>query len=340
MNATITTLEGKLSAMKRDEYDADTKRLRATSLKDLVIPEQGPRAYCLKHVTPIKDDDADGNHFILGNLLHEWILEGKQNWAVATMRRDERTKAYQEFMAENAGKAIITAKEEMELCWWREGVMRNKEARRLLSLPRHEEQVVLWHEEVDFVGPDNEPHSMLVPCKAAIDLWPFSESSRYCLKTDAALSGWENTVFRLGYHVQAAWYERGVRSIPEYRDAPPAFGHIVVQKKAPYWCYVRPLSDAALGMGDKLCEIALYRYCYGMRAMELGYDPLDAWPDLLEQKQLTPVIPPNWVSIEYGEKHSEPVTSHDPVDYEEGTNGYDIPESARDYYRELARSAG
>ena len=342
---TVTTLPGKLSAMKRDEYDRDTTMMRATALKELVVTDQGPRAFYLKHIAKVIPP-SESDDLLIGTLFHEWVLEDRKNWAVATMARNDSHKAYQEFKAANAGKEFITAKQEALLCGMYEGLMRNRQAREIVEMQRHEEQVVLGAEEVDFVGVDGEPHSMLVPSKCAIDAWPFKNPpkfdcpARFCIKSDAAVDGWEHTVFRRGYHVQAAWYERLVHSVPEFADTPWSFAHIVVEKKPPFYCYVRPLSEGALRIGNKDCELALYRYCWGKRAEELGRDPLDAWPDLVEQRQGDPVMPTTWVNEAFGVRHSIPMTSNEPVAFEEGINGHDIPASPADYYRQFARSAG
>lgn len=337
----IKTLPGTLSSMKRPEYDADTKRMRSTALKDLVIPEQGPAAYFRKHELRIVDEEASGNHFDLGNLLHEWVLEGKRNWAVATMRRDERTQAYKDFMAENAGKTIITAKEERDLCNWREGIFRNREARRVLELPRYQEQVVLWDLEVEFADDEGELFTVKIPCKASIDAFPFAEFRRYDLKSDAGMKAWDRTVFDLGYHQQAAWYEWGVESLPAYKNKPSNFSHIAVEKKAPYWCYVRPLSESALRYGRRDCELAIERYCECVRRQELyaldGRPAIDAWPDLKEAKQHEPVGPTQFYEEQYGAKRSEPTpipTSHETVAYDEESNEHDVPADFASYLRE------
>lgn len=316
---TIKTLPGILSPMKRPEYDADTTRMRSTSLKDLVIPEQGPRAYYLKHVEPVASDDEPGEHFLVGTLFHSWILEDEKNWAVATMRRDERSQAYKDFLAENDGKSIITAKQERELCNWREGLFRNKEARRVVEQAREQEQAVLWGLEVEVLDDEGTLHKMQVGAKAAIDIFPRGEFRRYCLKTWSGQGSWDRTVFDLGYHASAAWYEWGVESLPAYSNKPSNFSHIVVEKKAPYWCYVRPLSESALRYGRKDCELAIERYCECVRRQELyaldGRPAIDAWPDLKEAKQHEPVQPTQFYEEQYGQKRSEPtpiVTSHEP----------------------------
>jgi hypothetical protein len=309
------------------------------------LPEQGPAAYFRKHVEPIVDEDASGNHFELGNLLHEWVLEDKKNWAVAPMRRDERSVAYKEFKDLHAGKTIITAKEERDLCNWREGIFRNKEARRVLELDRYQEQVVLWEIEVKFADDEGEMVTKRIGCKASIDAFPFAEFRRYDLKSDAGMKAWDRVVFDLGYHQQAAWYEWGVESLPAYANKPSNFSHIVVEKKAPYWCYVRPLSEAALRYGRKDCELAVERYCECVRRQEMyaldGRPAIDAWPDLKEAKQHEPVGPTQFYEEQYGQKRSEPTpipTSHDPVDYDEETDGSNIPASYADYIREYARA--
>lgn len=322
---TIKTLPGTLSPMKRPEYDADTERLRSTSLKDLVIPEQGPRAYYLNHIDPIGDveEESDDNHalqpkvneFVQGCLLHEFVLEGKENWHVTKNRRG--SKAWEADALANSGKWAVTAKIDAEIRAWAAGILRNKEATRVCRQRRYEEQVILWSLEVTFADDQGEMVTMTVPCKAAIDLFPYGEHRRYCIKTWSGQGYWDRVVFDLGYHVSAAWYEWGVHSLPAYKDKPEGFSNIVVTKKRPYWCYVRPLSDAALTYGRRECELAVERYCECVRRQELyeldGRPAIDAWPDHKEAKQGIPVAPSDFYKVAYGEKHAEPVpTSNEP----------------------------
>src|SRR5690348_7024815 len=86
-------MNGVLSPWTREQYDADTTRVRSTSMKSLVAP-QGPRAYWLKHGTQVRAREPEpGDEYspkitplVLGSLFHELILDGKVGWFVTKAR--------------------------------------------------------------------------------------------------------------------------------------------------------------------------------------------------------------------------------------------------------------
>ena len=66
---------------------------------------------CLDNPHAAKDPWAGSDAMLLGSLVHCMVLEPdkvEERYAVCEIRRDARTKAYQEFLAENEGKEILT----------------------------------------------------------------------------------------------------------------------------------------------------------------------------------------------------------------------------------------
>lgn len=289
-------MNGVLSTWDRDQYDADTTRVRSTSMKSLVSA-QGPRAFYLNHLRarePAIDANDDyspkSGPIVLGTLFHELVIDGKVGWHVNANRRG--TTAWKVCCKRNAGTVALSKKDDATLWAWREAIDRNAEAREMLASGSFGEQVILWDQPVTFADADGAEHTVNVPSKCAIDLFSFAGQFA-CIKTTRAgnLEEWERELERKNYPFSAAFYQLGIRSIPEFAGYNEPIKHIVLCKQPPYYCYVKPLDKQWMLIGMGQVAKAFERYARCTWDMEHGVEPLAAWPDLLERTQLDPATP-------------------------------------------------
>lgn len=282
-----------------EEYDADD-RVRSTQLKT-ILDAQGPRAYYLKYIAPPADVDKeyDANadiqpkvdEKVLGILLHEFGLEGKQNFFRCTTRRG--SKAWVEEIEDNDGKWALNDTNFAKLHAWREALLRNTTARKLIESGSFSEQAFRF------------THGTGIKAKARVDMFSFT-GSIYDLKTTVATNRAEFDLqsMKLHYPFQAAYYEMARNSVPQFHGMRAPFHHIIVCKKHPYWCYVWPLHDSYLRVGHKQLESAFERLAQCRRRhAEIeaeGGEPITAWPDYEENKQSDEIAAPDWYLSQHG----------------------------------------
>lgn len=273
-----------------DEYNADTSRVRSTQLKDMVSP-QGPRSYYLKYVLALADIDRNDRHsdfqpkitdLEMGTLLHEYALEGVQNWFVCDERRG--SDAWYDSIDEHDGKWAIKPRQAEQLVAWRDSMMRNKEVRDLIESKSFQEQAFQFtHNETG------------IECKSRVDLFGF-DGTIWDLKTTRHLSrdDYDRQVINLNYPFSAAFYEAGRNSVPEFSGMRAPFKHIVLCKSHPYYCYIWPVDRSYLRVGHQEVQKALFRLKSCLDQQQEVNNPEDAWPDLQELKQGDSVTAPEW----------------------------------------------
>lgn len=284
-------LTGRIVDWPRTQYDADTERERSTNLKNMLDPK-GPRAYYFAQSQPEREAKVDD--YTKGILLHELVLEGRRTWTVYKGGR-RGTNDYKAFLAENEGLTILSESEEAEILSWRDALMRNKVARKLIEAGGFREQTILWEEQAEFIA-DGIPTKAEVKCKAALDSLDFN-GDIFCLKTTRATNRkeWEREVRKLHYDFSAAFYSRGRDSIPALANSRGRFTHVVVMKGEFPSAYAFELSADWLSIGDAKVRKCLSRLAKCRHDEERikaeGGDILDAWPDDIEETQSDPVMP-------------------------------------------------
>lgn len=284
----------KLANWTVSQYNEERERIRSTSLK-WMLTGHGPREYYLRVTGQLETDRKAGDHFDLGNLLHELCLEGRRGWFVCDERRG--SKAHAAAVAENPGLIDIKSHDEALLISLYDAVMGNHEARALIENSMTE-QTFLWT--------DSETG---LKCKSRADIL-CPDGSIADIKTWTSKNGqcsperffWH--VDDMGYHHSAAFYEMGRDACLGSFDAP--FFHIAVFKKPPYWTYVWPLSQYAVEVGRRDVQRAMRQIveCTARQSEleSLGLDPIEAWPDLMEDTQSAGYTPSDsWLARnEYG----------------------------------------
>ena len=120
-------------------------------------------------------------------------------------------------------------------------------------------------------------NGVTVPVAALIDIVPAKGNKRLAdLKTarDASGGGWNRVVFKLGYHVQGAFYLDIWNSVPDNADDQrDGYIHIIVENETPYEVGRRELDAEFLTIGRDEYRHALNAYAECIAANEWpGYD--------------------------------------------------------------------
>lgn len=257
-------------------YNSDRQYERSTTLKHMMDP-QGPRAYW--HA--VNRESESSTSLTLGQLLHQWILEGEQPYVVVPpnkkgkpMVRNMDHAAYREFAEEHEGKAILLPSEERDLIAMRDGLYGNKEARELIEEDGLSEVTILFQ--------DDETE---IDAKARIDFLKF-DGRIIDLKTTKATTPDEfrREVIRYQYEFSGALYEYARQSVPQYEGLTAPFYHVMVCNSPPYWSYVCELHRSFLRIGHARVRKAFARL---KKCRDRG-NTIDCYPDLLELNQMQP----------------------------------------------------
>jgi hypothetical protein len=265
----------------REEYDSDRTRLRSTALKSLLKP-QGPRAYWWDVVANVKP--IGGSKAVrLGNLIHEYLLDGIVTWVVYDGIRNHTHSAYKTFLAANPGKVVLSKTEESELMGMIDGVARNKRALEMIT-GGFPEEIILWD------------HKTGIPCKSRLDIYDAAFIAD--IKTTRAETEEQfiREIYKFRYEVSAAFYEQA-RDFEVGRRIRAPFYFITICNQPPHYTYVLELGDGLLNAGhrqvDQAC--ATLKECKDnyLQAMENGTDIMAAWPDWEELRQGTFKLTPH-----------------------------------------------
>jgi hypothetical protein len=173
--------------------------------------------------------------------VHALVLEPDvfgRDFAVCAMRRDARTKAYQEFLAEHDGKTILNEREYADASVIADAVRAYPAAARLLDHPDAQPEFILrW--ECSVTGQ---------PCKGRADylLVAGNRATLIDLKTVRSVNPREmgRDAAKMLYHGQLAHYADGVRAMyPEVEHV--AQGILAVEGNAPHDVGLYMLDEAA-----------------------------------------------------------------------------------------------
>ncbi len=199
---------------------------------------------CPAHLKAMLDrcgqDDKTNDAFTAGSLLHCMVLEPSE---VSSRYRVKVNRGNTKAGKEEAEKATedgvqLVSQDMWETC----SVMADAALRHPVMRSAHAagdlrtEQSVYWTER-----------GGTVPCKARVDALVTLPNYGLCaidLKTtrDASLAAIEKSLYTYGYHRQAAWYLRGLRSAGmEVR----AFLFLFVEKEPPYLTVATNISEGA-----------------------------------------------------------------------------------------------
>lgn len=219
----------------------------------------------------------------IGTCLHGLVLEGKTDFAVlptSATGDSEAAKAIKaSFMLDNPGKIILSHADAETVGAMALSLKQHSTAMRLLRICEEKEKSVFWTERgMEFKGRFDGICSLGV-----VDL-----------KTtgSADVAHFERSVYRYGYHIQAAHYLVGAaaNSLPCEN-----FYIVAVENEPPYCVSVFQLDHEAIETGEKERQrlIKLYEECL-MSGKWPGY------PDKIQSITL-----PKWAFYENNQRENE-----------------------------------
>ena len=177
-----------------------------------------------------------------GSATHSYLLGDEDAVVVYTGgARNPKFKVYQEFMAANEGKLILSPNEFEEAQAMRQSIERHDRAMRLLDGIR--EQRITWTD-------------MGRECAGTPDVVTDIEGDRVAVELKTSKTAhperfrWEAR--RHLYHCQCAWYEGGLEKTLDYPRKPlAAFFVVVVESAPPYPVTVFEWDPASLKLGAR-----------------------------------------------------------------------------------------
>lgn len=185
--------------------------------------------------------------FDVGSTAHTLILEGDKFYDehIIVDSPTRSHKPYKDAVKEHAdsGKMIMTELELQACCGIADAVLNHRIAGNLLAGARCEESI--YWQEGDLL------------CKCRPDAWRPDISVCGDLKTtgDASPDFFERNSFKLGYHISAAWYLRGIEAATGERMDQWAW--IVVETEAPHAVQVYEADPDLLERGMRQCDLAI-----------------------------------------------------------------------------------
>ena len=214
----------------------------------------------------------------LGEAVHTAVLEYSkfENLYVKAPEVDRRTKAGKEcwdlFVSEQGDKVVLDSDSYTQVLEMSAAIARHETAANLLNHCIDIELTAIWNDELTGLK-----------CKGLIDSYAPSLDNVNDLKTtsDASPREFERSIFRYGYHRQAAFYLDGMKALGENVEH---YTIIAVENKAPYAVAVYRLRDEVIDLGRRENEklLNLYERCqrsgewpaYPLEVLDIG---IPAW---------------------------------------------------------------
>lgn len=266
---------GLYSTLTNDEYHSTV----GISKSGLDLIARSPQHYWHAYLNPNRTPREETPAMRLGTAIHAAVLEPDAFQAdyLPAPKLDRRTKegkamyADLQAMAEDRNMELLDA-DEYEACLRIADQVRQHPAAKVLFSVGHPEQSAFWTD--DETG---------VLCKARPD-WLMPSAILDVKSTeDASLSGFQKTVVKWRYHVQAAWYLDGLHQATGIR--PQAFIFAVFEKNPPYAAgfYFADNDMIDLGRREYRKLLRIYAECLHT----------DRWPGY--SNEILPVSLPAWV---------------------------------------------
>lgn len=266
---------GVYSGITNDAYHSG----EGISKSGLDLIGRSPLHYWAKYLDPQREPQEPTPAMLLGTAIHSAVLEPHSfaNDYVVFPKIDRRTKEgkayYDELIAQAAGRTIISADDYATCVSIQDNVRRHPAAQVLLN-DGEPELSVYWRDE-----------QTGVLCKCRPDWMNYKANTIIDVKStdDASPAGFQKSIVKWGYHVQAAWYLDGVKAATGH--APKAFIFAAFEK-------TRPFATAFYYADEDMIELGrqLYRERLDVFAACLKNNSWPGYP-----QQLSPISLPGWV---------------------------------------------
>lgn len=259
--------------LSREDYDRLPSINQSTLKKwiEIVVMEGGcPKKF--KHWFDTRNDGEKSESLLLGSALDCLILEPGEfdaKYAVAPSGLNLRTNAgkaaLEAFEAANAGKDILTAKQEQLVLAMREALEKDEKTS---DVWKYCQKAVL-QAEIDGL-----------PCKGEVDLFSDNTDFLFDLKTtkNASKKPFGKSAWELGYHVQAAFYLMLSEALGLEKKS---FCFVAVENTAPHCvaAYTLDWTSDAMQYARKLIMQAFVPMSHCFRS--------NNWPDFGDFETLT-----------------------------------------------------
>lgn len=264
----------------------------SSSIAKILIDASPRHAWCAHpRLNPDWQDDGGSRRMDLGSLAHKLVLGKGREIAVIDFD-DYRTKEAkaQRDAAIAAGKIPTLAADLRTAENMAEALVHQLQqipGAELFFIQGEPEAVMLWQERkvwcrslIDWLSPDR---------RAITDYKTISGSAH-----PQAVA---RRLFDMGYHIQAAFYERGMHTLGLVPEGEMRFRFVFQEVDPPYLCSVVELDPAAMVIGRKqvAAAIALWRRC----AIEGQWPGL---PALITRIDLPPWIERAWLEREIADE--------------------------------------
>lgn len=209
------------------------------------------------------DNPSSTPAMVLGSAVHDRVLLPRafdSLWAVSSLAT-RRSKAWDEFVAENVTKGVLTAPEGEQVEAMARAVHEHPIAARLLADSEAK--------EVSVVAPLYD-----IVSKGRVDAVNSRLSVLVDLKTttDASEEAFTRAIFRYGYHQQAAMY-LGLLAALQGEFSSFAFIVVALEKEPPYGVNVFRLADDAVDQGRSELQPLFEKYKECVKSgVWCGYD--------------------------------------------------------------------
>lgn len=179
----------------------------------------------------------------LGNIIHCAVLEPTvySNTYSAVPKLDRRTKVGKETWATLCDKYgehnLVTVDDEEAIKGVVAAVQGHEKARNLFAQLKEREATIIWRDQETGLS-----------CKCRIDAMCSPIVADLKTTDDASVEGFQDSIFKYGYHRQGAMYLRGCRAagidVKHYSI-------VAVEKEAPFGINVFSLGEDALEQGER-----------------------------------------------------------------------------------------
>lgn len=260
--------------MTNQEYHAAV----GVSKSDLDLISRSPAHYQFAKRNPSEPTPA----MLLGTAVHKLVLEPEdfEKEFIIAPECDRRTKEgkalYAEFMEKSAGKSIITVQQYNDIFKIASAVKNHPLAGKLLT-GGIAEQSYFWEE--DGVKCKCRPDYLRTDIKAMIDL----KTAR-----NASPESFTKAAFDYRYHVQAAWYLRGMKALGYDIEN---FIFITVETEAPYAVCVYAADELMIKLGNITAEENFKTICNCIKT--------DHWYSYDEVPEIHSLSLPEWIIRKY-----------------------------------------
>lgn len=253
--------------------NADYHRDPAVSKSHLDEVARSPRHYWHRFLNPDRQAPEPTPAMVLGSAVHTRVLEPHRfaiEYAVAPAL-DRRTKAgkeaWEQFQADSQDRTVLTAEQDALSKAMADAVHLHPAADLLLGKPGQAEASYFWTDE-----------STGERCKIRPDWHSDCRRLIVDLKTtdDASPQGFQRSIQKWRYHVQSAWYLRGLGA--------EQFVFIAVEKTPPHLVGVYVATPEMVAAGGRVADRDLARLAECRAA--------DEWPGYSDK--ITPIDLPRW----------------------------------------------